>query len=168
MITDSTPAPATEYTILDRVRQVKFSGWLLGEASTQQQSSERWTEIKIYRTAGGTYVVQRLGLSRVYHRDPGCERGEVVTNDQILDGSVPCSVCRPPSVAALDEMDDDPSTYRREVTMSSVERTTDPHQVIRILTYKGRLTTVSTEAINQAIKSDPGLAGIFDQAEVID
>jgi len=166
MITKDTPASL--FQITDRVRPVQFIGWLLGEASTQLPNEPRWTEIKIYRTTSGTYVIQRLGQSLVYHRDPGCERGEVVTNEEIGDESVPCRICQPPSLARLDEMEGDTATYRREVTLSTVERTRDPHQMIRILTYKGRLTTVSTEAINQAIKNDAGLRGIFDEAEVIE
>lgn len=166
------PDEDTEHEIFDRVRRIRFKGRMIGKASTQRENGgPRWTDITIYRTVAGQYVIQREGVSLVYHRaDSSCRGGELVTNSEITEESVPCATCRPPDLDALDDLRDldaDPSMYRREVTMSSADVAEDPSKIVTILTYQGRLTTVATDAIKRAIKNDEKLDGIFDQVEVI-
>lgn len=192
------PTQDEAYEILDRVRRIRFRGRMIGKASTQRDGGgPRWTDITIYRTEGGQYVIQREGISLVYHRaDSSCRGGELVTNEQILEGSVPCAVCRPPGLDALDDIREgaanhlkiaaleqelgmdpsdfegqtasrDPNRYRREVTMSSADVADDPNKIVPILTYQGRLTTVATDAIREAIRNDRRLDGIFDRVETI-
>lgn len=220
------------YEISDKVRKIRFTGRMIGKGSTRREGGgPRWTEITIYRTAGGSYVIQREGVSLVYHRaDSSCRGGELVRNEDILENSVPCPDCRPPGIEALDdiretsdptgnreillrrvlgegvpypdpeETDDeyhtrmslkydvdpaiireifesvernlresvDPDRYRRETTMSSADVADDPAKIVPILTYKGRLTTVATDAIQAASARDPKIGSIFGQVETID
>lgn len=44
---------------------VRFNGALLGEASSEQPGKERWAEICIFKTDGGSYVVSGVGRSIV-------------------------------------------------------------------------------------------------------
>lgn len=197
------PTENQVYKVPDRLRTLVFTGRMIGKASAQRPGGEpRWTDITIYVTEGGSYVVQREGVSLVYHRaDASCRGGgEVVTNEEILEGSVPCDRCRPPTLDELDDIregtpasrlfdlerstgidpdayyalpDDlaqqsaDPARYRREVTLSSADATDDPRKIIPLLTHKGRLTTVATDAIKRAMDNDPRLEGIFDVVERI-
>lgn len=170
------PTGNQEYQISDKIRQIRFSGRMIGKASTRREGGgPRWTDITIYVTEAGKYVIQREGISLVYHRaDSSCRGGELVTNSQITEDSVPCSICRPPDLDTLDEIleaqqrtEGNPAQYRREVTMSSADVAEDPSKIVTILTYQGRLTTVATEAIRRAIENDPRLEGIFDRVETI-
>lgn len=55
---------------------VHFEGSLLGRASSEYTSrgehKARWTEIMIYRTTDDTYVVAKIGKSRIVHATEQC------------------------------------------------------------------------------------------------
>lgn len=57
-----------EYRLIrDGARSLKFRGAVLGEASSHDHSGpnqNRWTEVAIYRTICGNYVVKILGRTR--------------------------------------------------------------------------------------------------------
>ena len=53
-----------DFTLMDGDRQLTFKGVLLGESSSHAPGKLRWSEIAIYRTVGGSYVVAGCGKSR--------------------------------------------------------------------------------------------------------
>lgn len=53
------------FTLHDGEREVQFTGVLLGEASSFRRGKSRWSEIKIFRTRGGNYIVAGVGRSTV-------------------------------------------------------------------------------------------------------
>lgn len=107
------------YEILDRVRRIRFNGRMIGKASTQREGGgPRWTDITIYVTEAGSYVIQREGVSLVYHRaESSCRGGELVRNEDILEDSVPCSVCQPPNIDGLDEIRETSDPYRNQIVL---------------------------------------------------
>lgn len=44
---------------------LQFTGVLLAEVSTEQEGKLRWSEQRIYRTVGGSYVAERVGRSTI-------------------------------------------------------------------------------------------------------
>ena len=61
----------------DSNRIVHFDGILLGKASSEYRGragehKARWSEILIYRTGEGTYVIAKVGRSRIVHASPDC------------------------------------------------------------------------------------------------
>jgi hypothetical protein len=60
MTTDAEP-----WEVQDHDRMITFTGVLLGDASSQSPGKDRWTEVAIYRTAAGKYIVEKIGKSRV-------------------------------------------------------------------------------------------------------
>jgi hypothetical protein len=60
------------YQVRDGSRLITFDGVLLGYISSQRASNPRWTEMTIYKTAGGSYVLEKVGKSLVTHM-PGCK-----------------------------------------------------------------------------------------------
>jgi len=48
-------------------RTLEFEGELLGSSSSYRAGSDRWIEFKIYKTAGDTYILSRVGVSLIYH-----------------------------------------------------------------------------------------------------
>jgi hypothetical protein len=166
------------YTVQDRVRRLSFQGKLIGKSSTRRSGSLRWTDISIYRTAGGQYIVQREGLSLVYHwENASCARGELISPKELLaegldvppiDQPVACPICDPPQRDVLSALQSNPGQgFRREVTISSADVTSDPQDIPRHLLFKGRLTTVGVEALEEAVRNDPALRGTLNHTEVI-
>jgi|ERR1035438_6032278 hypothetical protein len=58
-----------QYTVVDRSRSIIFTGTLLGHASSAGENKNRWTEITIYLTDGGQYIVAGIGQSTVKKGD---------------------------------------------------------------------------------------------------
>lgn len=52
-----------ECVVQDGSRQLRFSGALLGHASSSKDGKNRWSEIWIYRTGTGGYAVAGVGRS---------------------------------------------------------------------------------------------------------
>lgn len=56
-----------QYTLYDLDNtQIQFEGRLLAHVSTEPPvNSKRWSVIDIYKTEGGTYIVHKIGMTRV-------------------------------------------------------------------------------------------------------
>jgi len=61
--------------VQDHERAFTFNGVLLGHASSENQSKNRWTEMSIYRTDKGTYIISGIGQTRV-------KKGDYVWDDE--------------------------------------------------------------------------------------
>jgi hypothetical protein len=153
-----------QYVVRDRFDVIEFEGDLIGSASTRKDEDQgRWTEIHIYRTTSGKYVVQRLGCSVVFHRKgKPCSSGEIVLGEDIQDESIGCSKCDPDT----DFFDD--GEYVHEVTMSSADVVSEPKDIRRVLVIKkeGRpeyLSSVAHSALQEAVRSDRALLGVFER-----
>jgi hypothetical protein len=71
----------------DNGRDVKFAGWMLTEVSShsnQGPSQNRWTEISIYRTRGGKYIVQIVGLTCYQGESNRYEVTVCATEDEVV------------------------------------------------------------------------------------
>jgi hypothetical protein len=80
-------------------RVIKFDGVLLAFSTSYRPGAPRWIEFSLYRTTGGTYVLSRVGETRVFHT-LGCtltERGGLrpIPRAALNEGSVPCNICHP-------------------------------------------------------------------------
>ena len=56
-----------QYTVRDEDQQIRFVGRLLGSSSSEEwarsRGNQQWTEMEIYRTTDGKYVVTKIGRS---------------------------------------------------------------------------------------------------------
>lgn len=80
-------------------RTLKFDGVLLAFATSYRPGASRWIEFSLYRTIGGSYVLARVGETRLFHT-VDCtitQRSSLVQvpRDSLKTGSVPCELCRP-------------------------------------------------------------------------
>lgn len=57
----------TKFVVQDGFRRITFDGDLLAKASSERPQPRRWTDLALYRTAGGTYILEKVGSSRVTH-----------------------------------------------------------------------------------------------------
>lgn len=53
------------FTVQDGDRAIVFDGVCLSRASSEGRGKDRWIELALYRTAGGTYVTHGIGRSVV-------------------------------------------------------------------------------------------------------
>jgi hypothetical protein len=56
-----------KFEVQDGFRRITFDGDLLGRASSKRPGVWRWTALGLYRTEGGTYILEKVGASRVMH-----------------------------------------------------------------------------------------------------
>lgn len=90
-----------EYTVYDGTIPVMFTGVLLGRGSSESPHKDRWSETYIYRTEAGSYVVSKIGRTRV-------PRERDLTS---------ASVCHTPEgvIEQLWQLDDDEVRHMRRV-----------------------------------------------------
>jgi hypothetical protein len=138
-----------------------FEGELLGSASSKR-TSPRWSELRLYRTTAGTYVLEKVGRSTVVHV-PGCP--------DIL-GSLPRFEDEHPGDNPDDYWYDDcvPEIY--DITTLLVEKdrhwaliADDPGQVVDAL-YRRKdgarhLPRLSIELLDGVIREDEALANCY-------
>jgi hypothetical protein len=140
------------FRLKDGSRTVTFSGEFLAESSSREPDSLRWSEFKLYKTQSNTYILQRIGDSRVYHT-VWCRKGlEPVPRETIQDGTmVPCSKCHP-------DLDSDslvcPESRRVKVIM-----TPSAEGLVKVLYMKDAndvfyLTNVARELLELASEKD--------------
>lgn len=55
------------FEVRDGNRVLRFDGELLAESSSRQRGQYRWVEFQLYRTKGGSYVLSRIGQTKLYH-----------------------------------------------------------------------------------------------------
>jgi hypothetical protein len=67
----------TRFTVPDNNRSLTFDGVMLANVSSKRVGVWRWTELRLYLTDTQTYVLERVGASRVTHL-PACR--ETVPN----------------------------------------------------------------------------------------
>lgn len=61
------------YQVRDGARIMAFDGTCIATVSSRRPSSPRWTELELYRTDTGKYVLSKIGRSVVTHV-PGCPK----------------------------------------------------------------------------------------------
>jgi hypothetical protein len=78
------------YQVRDGSRLITFTGQRLGFISSQRDGNPRWTEMSVYKTDGGTYVLEKVGKSLVMHW-PGCPdiKGEIPRFQEAHPGDDP-------------------------------------------------------------------------------
>lgn len=59
------------YQVRDGMRLISFSGEVLGESSSRRAGVYRWTDMTLFHTEGGSYVLEKVGRSVMCH-DPSC------------------------------------------------------------------------------------------------
>lgn len=60
-----------EHAVRDGSRVLRFLGWKLAANSSSRPGVQRWSELAIYKTLGGDYLLEKIGRSSVAHT-PEC------------------------------------------------------------------------------------------------
>ncbi|HEY9377230.1 MAG TPA: hypothetical protein VIQ02_09075 [Jiangellaceae bacterium] len=63
---------STKWSVQDgATRKIEFDGQMLGEVSSRRSGAPRWTELRLYRSDSGIFVLEKVGRSVVLHA-PDC------------------------------------------------------------------------------------------------
>lgn len=115
------------FNVKDGQRPLTFQGWKIADADSQSGSDVRWTELTLYKTLSGRYVLEKIGRSDVFHSD-ACKRrskgvkftslddalGDVEESDlDVEEIFVPCTECHP-------SFDDEPVWAERDISAVAV------------------------------------------------
>lgn len=70
--------PQGTHQVRDGARLLTFDGELLGHITSGDKDKTRWTEMSVYKTTSGTYILEKVGKSIVTHMPECVEiRGEI-------------------------------------------------------------------------------------------
>lgn len=114
-----------KYTVVDQNRSIVFIGTLLGHASSAEANKNRWTEITIYLTDAGQYVVSGVGQTTVKKGDWAWDK-HVGRSMQASEDETPHSwshVCDTPEsvISVLHQTDRDGVRYMTRVVRTALE-----------------------------------------------
>lgn len=92
--------------VRDAAQIIEFEGSMLSNVSTETSVVPRWTEMELYKTVDGRYVLCIIGRSVVYHQHDGaCNSGVPTTTEELssdlMEDLEPCGRCNPPDVEEL-------------------------------------------------------------------
>ena len=141
------------YKVKSGSRIYEFDGTLLAESTSKRSDSSRWIEFRLYVTVGGTYILERVGRSDIFHTlaCPVVERNGLKFNpdDQLENRHVACLECDPDEDIDLLVIEKD-----RFFAMTS----DNPQTIIKALYKKSDnvayLTKVTERLIEQASEKD--------------
>ena len=135
----------------------RFHGRKLGHATTESPDNHRWLEIDIYQTEAGSYIVEKIGMSVVYH-SPGASCGgrgtEEIFSEEDRHELVACHRCKPKISIG------DPIVLERNKHETFVSAS--PEEMVRTL-----LPHVALRALREAAHNDPILQEKFFVKEVL-
>lgn len=158
-----------EYEIKDGVRKLRIQGELLATSTSEEPFKDRWVEFKLFRASvTGSYVVSRVGFSRLYHTK-SCEvvsrnRLSAVSSDDLVGTFKPCSKCNPNWV--------DPEGIYPEVPRSHAQVCSSAEGVLEYLTKYDKsgseyFTNVAKRLLEEASLHDEEIKDEY-MTEVID
>jgi hypothetical protein len=158
--------------VQDGTRYLEFDGQLLGEATSDDGRSQRWTEVKIYKSDTGRYIVAKIGRSVVYHV-PGAQCGKFgrVMSHGVIKRTfpenaqigwvdfVPCRKCSP---VYLDDAAAGTQSFSVEQTRHSAQVAESTRGLVEILHRRDDndvtfLPKVARNALEAAAAKDPAI-----------
>lgn len=158
----------TEFTVQDEYRTMRFDGALIAHASSRRYNVWRWTDLNLYRTTEGVYVLEKIGASRVLHV-PSCAGRETLPRFQeVYPG-------RDPDEDEFEYDDCVPDVFdfpslRVEADRPWFQISEEPSMVVNaLMRHRGAsrwLPRASTQLLTQAADVDPAVRAAYRQADI--
>ena len=123
------------FKALDRAGEPReWDGWLMAKDSTEVPESLQWSEMEVYLTTGGYYVLRVLGMSVIYHRHGSrCNTGDPKHGRDMADDMEPCSRCHP-AANYRDESNDD-TLFDAEVVIPTITYARTPEELVSAMRW---------------------------------
>src|SRR3954467_12138566 len=77
------------FNVKDGQRNLTFMGWQVAAADSQSGNDVRWTELTLYKTLTGKYVLEKVGRSDVFHSDKCTRRSKGEKHGDLEDAAGP-------------------------------------------------------------------------------
>jgi hypothetical protein len=172
-------APEKRFQLRDGLQPITFAGQQLAFASSQVDDNPmpRWTELAIYKTISGKYVLEKVGRSDVFHAEfcPRPGKGAMrypsimealadvdpkAGESDLANFFVPCDSCKPSY--------DSEEGVVVEQDMHSVDAYESPEKLIEALYYRKNgavrsLSNLSRNILDMAAQKDEGIAKVRSQ-----
>lgn len=156
-----TATPVFDMQVRDGNRLLTFDGELLASITSRESDKDRWTEMRVYRTTGGSYILEKVGRSVRLHM-PECR--DILKDLPLFlqehPGDDPevgyswCAKCSPPIGEEYDF-----TTLLIEEDRFWATISTDPDVIIDALWRKRegyrRLPRISVQLLNDLCLVDP-------------
>lgn len=173
----------TAHTVYDTKtgREFRIIGDKLGTASTSDQGRSRWSELEIWKTESGQYVIVKAGRSDLVHATRECagSYAEELTGDdlrqRLTEAYVPCyKCCTSETFARLREQNRSPLGVDKttpclysENDLVSVIVAADAADAVKAVHTRGRngvshLTNMALDALREACLRDEVLRSAFE------
>lgn len=150
-----------KYEVKDGARTLRFDGQKLAHSSSYRLGSARWIEFSLFKTAGGTYILHRVGVSLVFHSSTCSLVRRYGLHEEagasLSRGAISCSDCQPKLSDPLVFPEED-----RHWTLT----TENPESVVESL-YKEDdsgikyLTRVAERLLEDAVQHDADLDAAY-------
>jgi hypothetical protein len=130
-------------------RRTVFTGEKLLEESTDSHRNVKpqWVEVTVWRTQGGSFVVQRTTHYRIHHLDDECEKADGYDlSPATAADTYPCPTCNKAGLGNGGWSQDDRTTV-------DVYRT--PEDLINGFRVDGRYSTLSRSILADIADQDP-------------
>lgn len=166
------------YQLRDDRRTIIFKGVKLATVSSERDGVQRWTDIDIYRTDAGRYVVNRVGVSVVAH---SIDCSQVANKrrygiDKIMPDECaprhrePCPICRPDIIGLL-ETDPAGLTFEQDKHRTSIWDQA-PAMIDSLYSQstanQRALSGLMLWALSEAAKRDPLIMDAYNRVVEID
>lgn len=163
----------TAFRVRDgQTREIKFDGELLGEVSSRRSRAPRWTELRLFRTDSGIYVLEKVGASVVVHA-PNCPNiiGSLPRFQEEHPGADPadgswwiCERCGDMAVQNITTMLVETSRHWATIADNAA-------QVVDAL-YRRKdgarsMPRISLDLLDEAGKADPAILDAFSSESVL-
>lgn len=116
------------FELRDGQKPIYVEGWLIADADSQTGNDPRWTELTLYRTLTGKYVLEKIGRSDVFHSARCSRKSKGVMHEDLPDAAdakdvdedafVQCRDCRP-------QRDETPVFVERDISAVAVYPSAD-------------------------------------------
>ncbi len=163
------------FNVKDGQRPLTFVGWKIAEADSQSGNDARWTELGLYRTLTGKYVLEKVGRSDVFHSDNCKRKSKGVkfetledaaedTDEALEDIFVPCSQDRGNGPHCNPSYGESPVWVERDISAATVLETAE--QVVDALFRRESnntrfLSRVSRALLEDAAKNDEDIKRVM-------
>lgn len=134
-------------------RTLEFDGEILAHSDSKRPNAFRWVEFTLYLTVAGTYVLERVGQTQVFHtlECEVVERNKLKFNpeDHLESFHVPCDECNP--------FDDDDLIIEKPRYYAVVSES--PNAILKALYKKDKdgtryMTYVTSRLLEEASEKD--------------
>ena len=159
----------TPQKVYGPLRPLDFNGKLLKSASTDrpENPSVRWTILALYLKDDGTYILQKVGASIVFHKlGSSCSRrAQFCLLEDLDDAAEPCEICWPddsvamPNAVLMEQPDfgiitcPTPKAVEKALTRTRIDRATGAEE--------SYLSWPAKQIIYGAAKVDKGIASLL-------